>query len=159
MIVNILIFSWLLLIVLILSFIVRKYISKGIVYPFQNYGKVDVPYITIDIQGVPLNVIVDSGSGISIITKKALEQLKYESSQRQVSLQALTNDKLSSNVVTLPFKVANREIETDFVVYDAEDFANTEKNSGIVMHGLIGNELLDATNCKIDYKKCTVTMY
>lgn len=155
---NILVFLWLLLIIVILSMIVRKCLSRVYVYPFQNYGKSDIPYIIIEIQGKQFNMIVDTGCGVSIICKSTLEQLDYTDSLRKISMHAITSDSIDSNTVTIPIKIGNTEFNSDFVITDEEDFGNYQKTLGITMHGLIGNEFLDAVDCIIDYKNHTVTM-
>ena len=127
---------------------------------FQNFHKTDIPYITLDVQGIPLNLIVDTGCGISIISRQAAKKLSFEESPRKISLSALTSDSLKEPaVVVIPITVDNRQVYEDFVVYDNNDIANFQSNYGITIHGLLGNEFFQNTDCKIDYNNHTVTMY
>lgn len=120
-------------------------------YEFQHFNRVDIPYITIDIQGNLLNMIVDTGCGISIIRKDVLSELEYETSPRNLSLAALTSDSLSSNTVSIPFNIGKKEFTEDFVVYPETDLANFQSQYGITMHGLLGTEFFKATKCQIDF--------
>ena len=62
---------------------------NSMIAKFQNFHKTDIPYIVVEVQGKPLNMIVDTGCGMSIIEKKALKGLKYTVSPRNISLSAL----------------------------------------------------------------------
>lgn len=132
---------------------------KGYVLEFQNYGKVDIPYVTINMQGMPFNMIVDSGCGISIISSSVLSQLEFEESLRKLSLSAITDDSIKSGVVRIPIEINGRTIQEDFGIYPECDIANFGVLYGITMHGILGNEFLDKTRCKIDFSKHTVTLY
>lgn len=124
---------------------------------FQNFHKTDIPYITIEVQGKLLNMIVDTGCGMSIISKDVASQLSVEESPRQVSLSALTPDSLSPKVVVIPVSIDGREILEDFALYDSDDIANFRALYGITIHGILGNEFFQSTDCNIDYNKHTVT--
>lgn len=158
MITNIIILFWLLLVFFIL-YLAFKRLAKTQKHPFQAFDKTDVPFITIDIQGKQLNLLVDTGCGISIISKNALENLSYTPSPRKINLKALTDDTLDSETVSIPITVCGKEIIEDFVIYDQEeDMAGFQKHYGITLHGILGNEFFEKTHCKIDYKKHLVTL-
>ena len=152
MIINILVFLWIVFIILLLSIIAKKMFNRSYVVPFQDYGKVDVPYITIDVQGTPFNFLVDTGCGVSIISKYFLDGINYSESKRKVDLMALTPDTLNGGMVTIPLTIKGKVITEDFVVYDKQDIANFQAHYGITIHGILGNEFLEKTGCKIDYK-------
>ena len=158
MITNILIVLWFALIISIVVVIVYKLSNHSQVYSFSLTSKVDIPYITIDIQGQLLNMIIDTGCGVSIISAKALALIKHDDSSRKINLQAVTQEELPSDMVTIPFTINGKDISEDFVVYSADDFGNFEANSGITMHGLLGNEFLERTKCRINYLEHTISL-
>ena len=158
MITNILIILWLVFIVLAIGVIVWKLSHHAQVYPFTLSSKVDIPYITLNIQGQLLNMIIDTGCGVSIISQKVLAFIEHDSSTRQINLQAVTAEELPSAMVTIPFTINGKNLSEDFVVYPADDFGNFEHNSGITMHGLLGNEFLERTNCRINYANHTISL-
>ena len=125
---------------------------------FQNFHKVDVPYITVDVQGVPLNMIVDTGCGISLISRSVLKSIPYEKSPRHINLSALTTDSVESGAVVIPVTVDDKVVKGDFGIIDEDDIANFQKFYGITIHGLLGSEFFQETDCVIDYNAHTVTL-
>ena len=125
---------------------------------FQNFHKTDIPYITLDVQGKPLNMIVDTGCGMSIISKDAVDNIDVQESPRKVALSALTADSMNPKVVVIPVNIDGKQIYEDFAVYEGSDIANFQKLYGITIHGLLGNEFFQNTDCHIDYSNHTVTM-
>ena len=158
MIANILILLWSLFLLLLLFLMLRKLAKYSYVFQFQDFDKADIPYIAMEVQGIMLNFIVDTGCGVSLISKSVLDSISYEDSVRQVQLEALTPDSLHSGMVTIPITINGEQLEEDFVLYDKDDIANFQAHYGIIIHGILGNVFLDKTGCKIDYKKHTVTI-
>lgn len=152
---NILVFLWLVLVLFLLSYAVRKYLNKSSLYSFQSWEKSDLPFITLNVQGHSLNMITDSAAAVSIIRKDALKDLTYEPSSRHVNLSSITDDGLDSAVVCIPITINGKEIRTDFVVYDSDDIASFRKH-GIIVDGLLGVEFFKATKGLIDFNKQSV---
>lgn len=156
----IIIITWLALVAVIVyifySFLNKK---KGSIYEFQNFGRGDIPYVTIDVQGIPLNFIVDSGCGISIISESILKDIHYEESPRKVNLSAITSDSIKSGVVAVPVEINGKTVNVDFAVHPACDIANFEALYGVTIHGLLGDEFFYRTRCKIDFGKHAITLY
>lgn len=152
---NILIFFGVVFVITILALIARKKVNSTVNYSFQSWEKSDLPFITLDVQGHSLNMITDSAAALSLIRKEVLKDLSYEPSCRNVSLMALTDEGLPSEVVTIPINVNGKEIKTDFVVYDSDDIACFRKH-GIIMDGLLGVEFFKATKGTINFQNQTV---
>ena len=152
---NFMFFLGLLFLLLILSFLSRKCIRSTAKYPFQRWEKSDLPFITVNVQGNSLNMIADSAGAVSIIRKEVLNKISYEPNSRKINLAALTDDKIQSDVVSIPITINGKEIKTDFVVYDSDDIACFKKH-GIVMDGLLGVEFFKASNGIIDFKSQAV---
>ena len=152
---NILILFGILLLLVVVNFVVKQHVDNISKYSFQSWEKSDLPFIILDIQGHPLNMITDSAAAVSIIRKDALNKIKYEESSRRVDLASLTSDGIDSSVVAIPININGKEIKTDFVVYDSDDIACFRKH-GIIMDGLLGVEFFKATKGIIDFKNQTV---
>ena len=155
MVCDIIILIGIVLLLLLSSYIARKYMSSTVKYSFQSWEKSDLPFITLDVQGHNLNMITDSAAAVSIIRKDVLKNLNYEESSRSVNLAALTDESVNSEVVAIPININGKEIKTDFVVYDSDDIACFKKH-GIIMDGLLGVEFFKATKGLIDFKNQTV---
>lgn len=157
---NIIISLWAFFILAFLGVIIFRIVTKNYQnYLFQNYNEVGIPYITLNVQGQLLNLIVDSGAAVSIITRKALDSLSYKSCLRKIELSATTSESIPADMVTIPININGREIQEDFVVHTVKDLANFEAQHGIVAHGILGNEFFVKTGCKIDYGKHSVILY
>lgn len=149
---------WLLIIAGAVAAIISFFRKRRKVLEFQNYGKVDIPYVVIEIQGIPFNMIVDTGCGISIMSSEALQILEFKESQRKISLSAITDDAIRSGVVTVPIEINGKTIEEDFAVYPDNNIGNFNTMYGITIHGILGNEFLGKMNCKIDYNKHVIVL-
>lgn len=147
---------WLLIVAGIIALLIKFFSKKEKVLEFQNYDKTDIPYVTIDIQGMPFNMIVDTGCGVSIISSETLEILEYKESKRQIRLSAITSDKIESGMVTVPIDIDGKTIEEDFAIYPENNIGNFNIMYGITIHGILGNEFMNKTKCKIDYSKHAV---
>ena len=155
MICDILILLGIALVVFLLFYAAKKHINSSAKYSFQSWEKSDLPFITIDVQGHSLNMITDSAAAVSIIRRDSLENLNYEPSSRNISLAALTEESVNSEVVAISINVNGKEVKTDFVVYDGDDIACFRKH-GIIMDGLLGVEFFKATKGMIDFQNQTV---
>ena len=150
--INFLILLWALFLVAVLIILFKT--PKKIEFDFQNFGVADIPYITMDIQGHLLNMIVDTGCGISFINLPALEKynLEYTKTERKASVSALTPDSVEAGAVTIDFFVDTNKVSEDFFIVNHEDMGNFMRLYGIEMHGLLGSSFFDKYNCKVDYK-------
>ena len=138
------------------SYICFKAANRYLKYPFQNWEKSDIPYITIDIQGHQLNMIADSGGSMCIIRKDVLNEIDYKPSTRTVEICALTNEGLPSEVVTVPIIINEKEFDIDFIVYNSDDIGGFKYKCGVEMHGLLGVEFFKATGGIVDFNTKTV---
>lgn len=155
MLVNIIIAIW----VAIVLFVIGGFLyvmNRKVVYKFQEYNKVDLPYIALDIQGKTFNMLLDSGASVSVIGDKSLNSIEYEESKRKVELCALTDDSIPSRVVKIPFTVNKKKYTEEFVVYPESDIAGFESKYGIAINGLLSKEFFDKTKGKIDFKNLSV---
>ena len=152
---NFIIFFGIVFALIVAAFIARKHVNTAAKYSFQSWEKSDLPFITIDVQGHKLNMITDSAAAVSIIRKDVLKNLSYEPNSRSISLAALTDESVNSEVVAIPIDVNGKEVKTDFVVYDSDDIA-CFKRHGIIIDGLLGVEFFKATKGLIDFKNQTI---
>lgn len=157
MITNIIILLWLVFIGCLIYGLVNYLKTRNSqIHSFQAL-KSDIPYITIDIQGNQLNMIVDSGAGVSMVTEDALSFLEYYETEREVTLQGLVNESTPPKMVSIPINVKGNEVVEDFIRIQADDFAGFGRKYGVTIHGLLGNEFFEKTGCVIDYKNHSVS--
>lgn len=153
---DIIIFLWTVFLIITICILIRNNYNKREKYYFQNYTAVEIPYITIDVQGQPLNFIVDSGAAVSMITQRTLGHISYEPSPRKIEISATTNESIPANTVTIPITIKGNTIKEDFIVHSTDDLANFMVMHGIEAHGILGNEFFEKTKCRIDFKNHVV---
>lgn len=143
---------------LFIAFLVGAYIivKKETIFPFMAFDKTESPYIAFTIQGKTFNMLVDTGCAVSLITKEALEGIKYEESKRVANLVALTPDSVPSEMVNVPFMLNNTDYVGEFVVYTLPDLGNFEVKYGITLHGILSSEFFRKAGGIIDYKRQAV---
>lgn len=154
----IIILLWALLSLAVLA--VSKKYSNGVSHKFQNFGEVDIPYVTMNIQGNPMNMIVDTGCGVSMLNLPSLKgcELMCKLTNKAISLSALTSDKVEARAMNVEFNVGKKKISEDFFMQEHEDFGNFNRMYGINIHGLLGSSFFSKNNCNIDFKTHTLNV-
>ena len=148
--------TWVLLAAAALYVAFDKLCRKGTSFKFNNYPDVvDVPYITMDIQGNLLNLVVDSGCGVSLFGSDVFKdrEFMYRKTNSSVHLAAITSDNVKSDLMRIDFNIGKKEVYEDFALCDVNDFGNFERMCGIKVHGILGSSFFDRYKCKIDYSK------
>lgn len=155
--VTIVLLSTLFILAIVSFYFVNKKLHPSSKYLFQSWEKVDMPYITLDICGHKLNMITDSAASVSVIRKDVLDKLQWEPSSRKISLAALTNDSMNTEVIVVPVVIKGKETKHDFVVYDNKDIAGFKSKYGVSIHGILGVEFFKKTGGIVNFNKHTVT--
>ena len=156
MVTNIIIALWIVFMLFLVYRLLRnifKERNESIIhnFPFQ-YVWPDIPFITIDVQGNALNMIVDSGAAVSIISKDILDSITYEETDREYDLVAMTNESVPSNAIVIPITVNGKDVYEDFVVHSVEDLAGFKARYGVTIHGILGYNFLKKSGCKVDFE-------
>lgn len=120
---------------------------------------VEVPYITIDIQGHPFNMVIDSGAEASMITKEALDIISYEPCTQEIILTAMNGEKVPMSTVTIPVTVNGKEISENFIVHYSDNFCQFKTRYGLVAHGILGSSFLKRVDSFINFKNHSVTFH
>lgn len=154
MITIVLILLWVLLMVAVLIALYRRVYCSN-VYEFKDYEKTEIPYVTVDIQGNPMNMVVDTGCAVSLLNIPSISncELLYRKSNNQVTLSAVTSEGLNAGGILVDFVIGKKKVTEEFFLHDTEDFANFNRMHGIHLHGLLGCSFFEKNNCSVDFKK------
>lgn len=154
MIVITLLLLWALFICAVLTYIAQQVINGGKSLDFKNFEAVEIPYVTIDIQGNLMNMVVDTGCAVSLLNIPSISncELMYKKSGKSVNLSAITSDRVNSDGITIDFNVGKKKVTEDFYLQNTDDFGNFNTIHGITLHGLLGSSFFEKNNCKIDFK-------
>ena len=151
---------WLLLIICVIVAVGVNSRKKGS-YDFQNFGIVDVPYVTVDIQGKEFNMIVDTACGASIMHTKSLmdSEIEFQLTGGNLNFSSLTNESVNTKAVVVEFELNGMLTSEIFYLYDSDtNFGDFSERYGITIHGLIGSDFLEAHKCKVDYATHKLTV-
>lgn len=164
---DILLFGWVLTILAALSTILM-YVSKWkrdhIVFPLQGSLATDVPYIQLNIQGYPLNMIVDTGAATSIIKRNTLadmlnaEGFLYSFTNKGYNLVGVEGVEMNNPVYLLPFSDQDNAICEEFAVFDTDCIANFNDLCNVEIHGILGSSFFANYDCVIDYRNHMLTV-
>ncbi|MBP3280165.1 MAG: hypothetical protein J6M44_14545, partial [Butyrivibrio sp.] len=111
------------------------------------------PYVIVRSGDITLNMIADSGCGVSIIDRMMLDIIPHERTNESISLTALTPDSMESDIVVVPITINKKQISQKFAAYESDDIANFRALYGISIQGILGSDFMEATGCKVDYSK------
>ncbi len=131
----------------------RKLVRREETLVFQDAKKPAIPYVVVRSGDITLNMIVDSGCGVSIIDQKILDSIPHEKTDDNISLTALTPDSMDSDIVVVPITINKKQLSQKFAVYESDDIANFRALYGISIQGILGSDFMEATGCKVDYSK------
>lgn len=146
---------WALLVVAVSMLFLYYFTNRGTKYDFKQYDEFEMPYVTINIQDIPMNLLVDTACTVSMLNKPSFEnrELLYQDTGKKMSLTAVTNQEIVSSTIIVKYNIGKKEVEDEFFVQDEKDFGDCQKKHGITIDGVIGAAFLDKYNCIVDFKK------
>lgn len=123
----------------------------------QFIEKSELPVITVTIDGVKHNMLVDSGSDASYIDKNALKEMNKELIGHQNGIVGGTSiDENQTNVYEINFTCGNKELKEEFTENDFNQiFTFIKQNSGVKLTGILGTRFLIKHKCILDFDKLT----
>ena len=123
-------------------------------YKFRHFDAVEIPYVTMDIQGNTMNMIVDTGCAVSLLNIPSLKhcELLYKKVDKEVTLAAITEEKTRAKAISVDFNIGKKKVTEEFFLQNVDDFGNFEKMHNVTIHGLLGSSFFEANKCKIDFK-------
>lgn len=132
-------------------------------YPL-NYGlsNTGLPLIAVEMEGNNLCFLVDTGATLNLLDKRVYEHLNKNKVQESKPVDSITNFGIDGVETKAPrveqiFKFENGLFKTKFTIFDTSTaFNKVEEESGIQIHGIIGNEFLLENEWILDYQKLAI---
>lgn len=158
MITDIIIALWVAFLIIL---VVSMFTHKDADLKFLNFEKMDIPYVTIDIQGVKCNMIIDSGSGVSIFDENFFlhSGIMYTSTNKAVDVTGIEGNEKTMNIISVSFKFSGRTLTEEFSIHDCTPmFMNFKKLYGIEIHGILGSSFFNKYDSIIDYQKLCINI-
>lgn len=118
---------------------------------------VGLPVITFCNRNVKLNFLLDTGSDKSYINKSFLSFLEY-SNIRKVTKNIISagGNKSAKECCELLVTYKNQKFTDVFYIYDLDEpFAQIKKETGVQIHGILGNGFFEKYKYILDFKSLT----
>ncbi len=136
--------------------------KQQIVYPL-NYGlsKTGMPLIAVEMEGENLCFLLDTGATLNLLDKRVFEHLNNGKNELS-PIETISNFGIDGIETKVPrieqvFKFENALFKTKFSIFDTSTaFNKVEVESGIQIHGILGNEFLLENEWIIDFEKQAV---
>lgn len=133
--------------------------NKTSAYPLA-YGlkSAALPLITVSVKGKSLCFLLDTGSTSNLLDKRVCEYFKRELTYiPPVEHMGIEGNKISSERVYFDFSFEEIVYRSTFATLDLSSaFDKVEADSGIQIHGILGNEFFIENEWIIDFEKLQV---
>ena len=118
------------------------------------YGESGLPVVTLSNDGKIFNFLVDTGANLSLINASHLNDLKHEKIAGEGTLFGMEGNVQRVEFVTAILSHNKDNFNVEFQVTNLDNAFNMiEKKHGILIHGVLGTEFLEANKGKIDFIK------
>ena len=133
--------------------------KEKITYPI-NYGlsKTGLPLIAVEMEGNNICFLVDTGATLNLLDKRVYEHINKNKGQESKSVDTVANFGIEGVETKAPraelnFEFENGLFKTKFTIFDTSTaFNKVEEESGIQIHGILGNEFLLENEWIINYE-------
>ena len=141
--------------VMLIAFLLNKHEKEKVnVMSFREALELtELPIVAFKINGKNLHFLLDTGSNRSIINKKIAEKLEAVK-QDGVKAYGLEGKVVEGYNTILRFNYRDKYFEEGFQVLDmTEPFRNVKHDTGVTLHGILGNSFLEKYKYVLDFNK------
>lgn len=123
----------------------------------ESMDLVGYPVITFYIGERKLNFLLDTGSNSSFINKSSLkEDMNYITLNKGTVVTGFKSDDEVKPYISLEFYYKTRKFEDEFCVVDlSQSFDTIKRESGVVLHGLLGSKFFQKYKYILDFDELT----
>ncbi|MCL2858809.1 MAG: hypothetical protein FWF42_03865 [Streptococcaceae bacterium] len=122
-----------------------------------NYGlsKTGLPLIVVKLFGNDICLMLDTGSNRNIIDHRIYDYFKEKLKQPETSSEVYTLNGVSSGITTnIPFSFEEHDYLEPFLCSEiADTFDKINEESGIQIHGILGNKFFIKNGWVLDFDK------
>ena len=126
--------------------------------PFkESLDLTGLPVVTFDNKGVKLHLLIDTGSDMSIVDSKAMEECIIKEVKGSNTQLVTGGGALDSNALAvIPISYKELDFEGEFLICDMEEQFKNAFGGKIHVHGLLGSDFFRKYKYKIDYSDLAV---
>lgn len=147
------------LMLIVLTLIIYNYLTgyKKVMSFKESLDLTELIIITAYQNNKKLNFLLDSGATDSAINIRELKNLKYEEMKEVNVFFGIDGEQSYSKMVNLQFTINDKSYDTIFQVVDMSQALDLIKQeSGVTIHGILGNKFFKKYKYILDYNKLAV---
>lgn len=130
----------------------------------ESIEKLQLPVITLDIMGIEMNFLIDSGSNRNHVSDRAFDILKgtdlykntFSDYREQTQLTGIGGGSSIQEQVALGYFLDGRGYASRFGIMSDDIFDSMAKECGIKLSGILGTNFLLCHNIVIDYAQMMI---
>lgn len=141
--------------IIVLAWAIRREIVKG--YSSISFREAmdltELPVITMNSNGIKINMLLDTGSNSSYIGASVIEKLNYTEVEGTNTTYGFGGAITNSKCCSLKLGYKKLEFEDDFIIMDSDSVFDAIKSTyGVQVHGIIGSRFFEKYSYAIDFK-------
>lgn len=161
MIIIICIVAGVLCLTILISISNRKKRQKESIMSFrESMDLTELPIVTFTNNNKKLNFLLDTGSNMSYINQSVLKDIEYEKNNGyKTDMIGIEGNKIESESCNI--KVCYKEyiFDSEFSILDMDHTFNIiKKESGVQLHGILGNKFFQTYKYVLDFESLTAYM-
>ena len=146
------------ILILIICYVIKIRKRKDIMSLKESLDLTGIPIVTFTQENVKYNFLLDTGSDISYINSKIVDNsaIKYEATDYKLAGFISAGGLSSSDIkiIDIPFEYKRTSFKESFAVLDlTESFAQINEENGVTLHGILGNTFFTKYGYILDFKE------
>lgn len=146
------------ILILIICYVIKIRRRKDIMSLKESLDLTGIPIVTFTQENVKYNFLLDTGSDISYINSKIVDNsaIKYEATDYKLAGFISAGGLSSSDIkiIDIPFEYRRTSFKESFAVLDlTESFAQIKEENGVTLHGILGNTFFTKYGYILDFKE------
>jgi len=137
--------------------------KQNITYPLSHgLSKTGLPLIAVEMNDQNICFLLDSGATLNLLDKRVYDYFNKDKLNEAKATSIISNFGIDGIETEAPrveqiFKFENGLFKTKFTIFDTSSaFNKVEEESGIQIHGILGNEFLLENEWILDFQKLSV---
>lgn len=127
--------------------------NKGQVSFREAYDLTGLPIVTFKQGKNKFNLLIDTGSTKSVILPSLLEVIKSTDLNEGGTIFGMEGNVINTSYVSIEFKLHKNDYKETFQVVDMSSAFNAVKqDTGVTIHGILGNSFFENYGYVIDFK-------
>ena len=134
---------------------VQDYNKKKVKMSFkESMNLTELPVITFYNKSTKLNFLLDTGSNECVINSKIIDSLNYTKLDKKGSVFGIEGNSIDIDYISIDFTYNNKSYSSSFQVVNMQDaFDRVKQESGVTIHGILGNLFFEKYKYVLDFKE------